>query len=256
MNRTEFMDLLRYYFRRVDEADLAEILSDYEAHFEEGRKAGLSEEDICRELGSPKAIYDMYAAEGMLHEKKDAPAPPPGASSRTAERLSLHADRLADQAEKLAGQAGQIAGKTIDRAQDAWDREIGPRVPGAAQAAGGLVWKVLFSACYAASFLVFLITALVVYLLSGTGAQFGGFSPLPGISAVTLWCIAGTGFFAGLALFFTGSEIRKLHRSRQAPPPPSSDGEAEAAGPEDGSSVDAPRGPIQPALLLPAAGRK
>ena len=44
MNQTEFMDLLRYYFRRVSEAELQEILSDYESHFKEGKARGLSEE--------------------------------------------------------------------------------------------------------------------------------------------------------------------------------------------------------------------
>lgn len=75
MNRTEFMDLLRYYFRRVSPSELAEILSDYEAHFEEGKKAGLSEEEICRELGSPKAVYEMYLHEGMIHEQEETQAP-------------------------------------------------------------------------------------------------------------------------------------------------------------------------------------
>ena len=34
------MDLLRYYFRRVSEAELQEILSDYESHFKEGKARG------------------------------------------------------------------------------------------------------------------------------------------------------------------------------------------------------------------------
>lgn len=259
MNRTEFMDLLRYYFRRVSDAELQEILSDYEAHFEEGKKAGLTEEEICRELGSPKDVYEMYLHEGMIHEE-EPPAPQPSRRAEkiadTADRLAGHAERLAGQAEKLAGDAGKIAGTTISRAQDAWDRSIAPQLPEAAETAGGLVWKVLFSACYAASFLVFLITALLVYLLSGTFPAFGGFSPLPSISAATLFFLGGTGFFAGLALFFAGSEIRRMHRARHTPP---SSGASTGAPVPPPSPEDSPKpqDTIQPAvLLLPAAGRK
>ena len=89
MNQTEFMDLLRYYFRRISEAELQDILSDYESHFKEGKARGLTEEEICRELGSPKAVYEMYLHEGMIHEKEgvplpDAPAPPERSPARQA----------------------------------------------------------------------------------------------------------------------------------------------------------------------------
>lgn len=36
MNETEFLDLLRYYFRNAKTEEVNEILSDYESHFEEG----------------------------------------------------------------------------------------------------------------------------------------------------------------------------------------------------------------------------
>ena len=39
-------------------SEVKEILADYEAHFEEGKKEGLTEEEISKELGSPKDIYD------------------------------------------------------------------------------------------------------------------------------------------------------------------------------------------------------
>ena len=44
MNKTEFLDLLRYYFRNAKKSEVEEILADYEAHFEEGKKRGLTEE--------------------------------------------------------------------------------------------------------------------------------------------------------------------------------------------------------------------
>lgn len=69
MNETEFLDLLRYYFRNAKTEEVNEILSDYESHFEEGKKRGLSEEEIAKELGSPRDIYDSYQSEGVVDEK-------------------------------------------------------------------------------------------------------------------------------------------------------------------------------------------
>lgn len=53
MNEREFLDLLRYYFRKVKPEDVEEILSDYKAHFTEARERGLSDEQIAAELGLP-----------------------------------------------------------------------------------------------------------------------------------------------------------------------------------------------------------
>ena len=250
MNRTEFMDLLRYYFRRVSEAELAEILSDYEAHFEEGKKAGLSEEEICRELGSPKAVYEMYVHEGMIHEKDPCQC--------RGEALSAHAERLAGHAEKLAGQAGRAAAVTLDRAQRAWD-ETAPRLPRTLGTASDVLIRLLFWACYAAGFLVFVLTLFAVYLLSGV--------LFPGLSAVTLVFLTGTGVFAALALVFTGMELQKYYRSRKTTPPSSgtperASAEAETADEEDGpqtyeAELVSEETAAPTAALVPApAGRK
>lgn len=244
MNRTEFMDLLRYYFRRVSPSELAEILSDYEAHFEEGKKAGLSEEEICRELGSPKAVYEMYLHEGMIHEQEETPAP--------------------GRAEKLAEQAGRLAGQTLDRAQKAWSESGAPRLPGVLGSAPDLLIKLLFCACYAAGFLLFVLTLFAVYF-------FGGIL-FPRLSWVTLGFFTGFGVFASLALLFTGMELRKAYLSRRTPPTsgthephggdPDEEDKAEAEEepeapqkpeilPDDGDK------PAAPVLLIPAAaGRK
>lgn len=66
MRESEFLDLLRYYFRNAKPSEVKEILADYEAHFEEGKKEGLTEEEISKELGSPKDIYDSYQSEYMI----------------------------------------------------------------------------------------------------------------------------------------------------------------------------------------------
>lgn len=251
MNRTEFMDLLRYYFRRVSPSELAEILSDYEAHFEEGKKAGLSEEEICRELGSPKAVYEMYLHEGMIHEQEETQAPG-------------RAEQLAGQAEKLAGQAGRLAGQTLDRAQKAWSESGAPRLPGVLGSASDLLMKLLFCACYAAGFLLFVLTLFAVYFFSGI--------LFPGLSWITLGFFTGFGVFASLALLFTGMEIRKAYLSRRTPPTSGTQephgGEPDEADEEEAEEdPEAPQKPeilpddrekpAAPVLLIPAAaGRK
>lgn len=240
------MDLLRYYFRKVDPTELEEILSDYEAHFAEGKKAGLTEEEICRELGSPKEIYEMYLHEDMLEERADPlGAPAPEAAS---EKPAGETEKMAERAERLAGEAGRIAGATLGKAQKAWQQDLSPRMPAAANTAGSLLWKILFSACYASGFLIILTTLFLVYLLSGA---LGWFS-LPGLSGITLFFLAGTGLFAGLALIFAGMEIRNRRRTRQTPPSSGTSAGPSAAEPikEDDS---APTPPVQPMLLLPAA---
>ena len=191
MNQTEFMDLLRYYFRRISEAELQDILSDYESHFKEGKARGLTEEEICRELGSPKAVYEMYLHEGMIHEKEGVPLP----------------------------DAAQLAG--ANKAQDAWARSGSGEFSGAVGAASGLFVKLLFSACYAAGFLVIVLTLFIAYLFSGAF--------FPALSAATLLFMSGAGLFAGLALIFAGSEIR----SRFAPAEPEETDPPDDSEPEE-----------------------
>ena len=66
MKKTEFMDLLRYYFRHSDKKDLREILSDCETRFHQGARKGMSEDEICAQLGSPKNIYRYYMGKPVI----------------------------------------------------------------------------------------------------------------------------------------------------------------------------------------------
>ncbi|MBF1344188.1 MAG: DUF1700 domain-containing protein, partial [Megasphaera micronuciformis] len=63
MKKNEFMDLLRYYFRHSNKKDLREILDDCEERFIRGRRLGMSDDEISRELGSPRDIYRYYMGE-------------------------------------------------------------------------------------------------------------------------------------------------------------------------------------------------
>lgn len=68
MRKTEFMDLLKYYFRHSDKTDLKGILEDCEEQFRLGAKQGLSEEEICCKLGHPKNIYRYYIGKPIVPE--------------------------------------------------------------------------------------------------------------------------------------------------------------------------------------------
>ena len=119
MNETEFLDLLRYYFRNAKTEEVEEILADYESHFEEGKKRGLSEEEIARELGSPKDIYNSFQSEGVVDEKaKGSP--------------------LKSRALDMAKDAQDKMGKT-------WDA-VSPRLPGAAEATARMTARLLTAA--------------------------------------------------------------------------------------------------------------
>lgn len=68
MRKSEFMDLLKYYFRKADKDDLKGIIEDCEEQFRLGAKEGKSEEEICVKLGSPKNIYRYYIGKPIIPE--------------------------------------------------------------------------------------------------------------------------------------------------------------------------------------------
>lgn len=60
MNKREFLDLLRYYLRSYPANIINDMVADYEEHFRIGIENGKSEEDIAKELGSPKDIAEEF----------------------------------------------------------------------------------------------------------------------------------------------------------------------------------------------------
>lgn len=68
MTQNEYMNLMDYYFRNSDQLVYEEIKKDFEEHFRQGLEEGKSEEEIVRELGDPKEIYNEYKAEGIIEE--------------------------------------------------------------------------------------------------------------------------------------------------------------------------------------------
>lgn len=60
MTKKEFLDLLRYYLKTYPDNMINDIVNDYEEHFQIGLEKGKTEEQICKELGSPKDIADEF----------------------------------------------------------------------------------------------------------------------------------------------------------------------------------------------------
>lgn len=139
MNEREFLDLLRYYFRKVKPEDVEEILSDYKAHFTEARERGLSDEQIAAELGHPEDIYASYQSEGIVSEKTKM------------EKISDNAEYLADKAQQ--------------KMQQTWN-EVSPHIPDAASATASVLAKAFFTLCTVLSIFLFAATLLtIIYYL-------------------------------------------------------------------------------------------
>lgn len=183
MNKTEFLDLLRYYFRNAKKSEVEEILADYEAHFEEGKKRGLTEEAIAKELGSPKAIYESYASEGVVDEKSKSV-------------------RFTDDAKEAAQEAAATAAR---KAGKAWD-EVSPKLPAAAERAALLTSRLLYGTSLLLAIILICATLLVLALISIEFAPLPGIMPLPGLHLMTKLSIGVAGVSSALAVFLIGRE--------------------------------------------------
>lgn len=183
MNKTEFLDLLRYYFRNAKKSEVEEILADYEAHFEEGKKRGLTEEAIAKELGSPKDIYESYASEGVVDEKSKSV-------------------RFTDDAKEAAQEAAAAAAR---KAGKAWD-EVSPKLPAAAERAAHLTSRLLYGTSLLLAIILICATLLVLALISIEFAPLPGVMPLPGLHLMTKLSIGIAGVSSALAVFLIGRE--------------------------------------------------
>ena len=197
MTREEFIDLLRYYFRNINQTQVNEILADYESHFEEGKAAGLSEEEIARKLGSPKEIFEMYQDEGMIREKK-----------------STTFMDVASQAEKTASQT--------------WE-EVSAQLPEKVNHASHVMAKGFRIVCDVIAILILGFTLLLVFLLFMQFQPVMEMDPLPVFSPIIMGAFGFSGFFLALAVFFVGEEGKKIfeEKSVQREKTPSGDTDKE-----------------------------
>jgi uncharacterized membrane protein len=66
MNRADFLRILHDGLAGLAEPDVGEILTDYDAYFDEGVASGRSEEDIAAALGDPRRLARELRAETGL----------------------------------------------------------------------------------------------------------------------------------------------------------------------------------------------
>lgn len=71
MNKLEFFKLLKLELETNGVRNVHDILADYEEHFNHGLSKGKSEEEICKNLGSPTTLAKAYKTESMIQEIKN-----------------------------------------------------------------------------------------------------------------------------------------------------------------------------------------
>lgn len=199
MNETEFLDLLRYYFRNAKTEEVNEILADYESHFEEGKKRGLSEEEIARELGSPKDIYNSFQSKGVVDEKT---------KSR----------EFKDTAQKIAQGAQNKVEKT-------W-AEVSPKIPQAAETTAHMTARLLTAAGIVVAIAVLAAAGLVIGFFSTNLVPFHGMAPVPRFSFLTLASIGSFGIFTALSIYLIAKEGSRAIESSFSQPPKAKGGES------------------------------
>jgi len=75
MNKKEFLVNLSKYLRGIPGEDKKDIISDFEEHFEIGKKEGRTEEDLAKSLGDPKALANQLRANIIVDQaEKDTTA--------------------------------------------------------------------------------------------------------------------------------------------------------------------------------------
>jgi uncharacterized membrane protein len=66
MTRAEFISRLRAGLGGISAAQIADIVADYETHFEDGKAAGRSEAEVAEALGNPARLArELKAEEGL-----------------------------------------------------------------------------------------------------------------------------------------------------------------------------------------------
>ena len=75
MNRTAFLTRLRQGLSGLAPEDIDELISDYEAHFNEGAAAGRSDDEVARALGDPNRLARELRAEAGFRRWEAKPSP-------------------------------------------------------------------------------------------------------------------------------------------------------------------------------------
>ena len=65
MNRQQFMQAMEIHLRPMEPQERAELLADYDQHFELGLQEGRTEEEIARELAIRKRLRGKHSVSAM-----------------------------------------------------------------------------------------------------------------------------------------------------------------------------------------------
>lgn len=74
MNKEQFLEQLSGHLRKLSEEEQNDILYDYKEHFQVGIEEGKTEEQIVKELGSPRVIAKEILASSRLDEMTKDPS--------------------------------------------------------------------------------------------------------------------------------------------------------------------------------------
>jgi len=75
MTRSQFLDQLRRGLVGLKSQDVADIIADYNVHFDEGLAKGRSEEEIADKLGDPARLARELRAEAQVRAWEEKPTP-------------------------------------------------------------------------------------------------------------------------------------------------------------------------------------
>jgi uncharacterized membrane protein len=81
MTRQAFLARLREGLRGLPAQTMADVISDYEAHFADGAAEGRSEEEVAAALGNPDRLAREVRAESSLNRWRDERSPSSAASA-------------------------------------------------------------------------------------------------------------------------------------------------------------------------------
>jgi uncharacterized membrane protein len=83
MTRAEFLTRLKRGLAGMPAAQIADIVADYEAHFNDAQEAGRSESEVAAALGDPERLAREQRAEqgSSAGRRPRTPRPPPARSS-------------------------------------------------------------------------------------------------------------------------------------------------------------------------------
>ena len=74
MGKLDYIGDLKRNLRALPDADVREILADYEEHFDAARSAGKSEADIITGLGPAKTVAQGYLMNNLIKEVSSSPS--------------------------------------------------------------------------------------------------------------------------------------------------------------------------------------